>query len=240
MMDDNRRRTWRGVSLLAASLLLALPAGGCSSGGFFGGPPAPDTSAPAAGVNPIVGFLTGSSAKGPQTATGAQPDINCPPIDIRRGASTLTIGPTGDKTAMMLKYQGEFVREARECAVVGGNMVMKIGIEGRVVVGPAGGPGQVEVPVRMAVVRETPDGGTRPVQTKFFIIPVTIGPGQGGATFSHVEEQVAFPLPAPTSQLDDYIVYIGFDPFTAEAQAKQAPKAKPRPKAKPQPAANAD
>jgi len=55
---------------------------------------------------------------------------------------------------MTLKYQGSFARLARNCAVVDGNMVMKIGIEGRLVVGPAGGPGQVNVPLRIAVVRK--------------------------------------------------------------------------------------
>jgi hypothetical protein len=246
LTGTNRRMAARGRGLLAAAFVLAALAGGCSSGGgLFGGPSAsaPDAAVPpppSGGLGPITGFLSGSSAKGPQTAAGAQPDINCPPVDIRRGASTLTIGPTGEKTAMTLKYQGEFVREARECSVVNGAMVMKIGVEGRVIVGPGGGPGQVDVPLRLAVVYETPSGGTRAVQTKFFVIPVVIGPNQGGATFSHIEEAVTFPLPAPTSQLDDYIVYIGFDPNTAEAQAKQSPKSKSRPKAKPQPAASAN
>lgn len=141
---------------------------------------------------------------------------------------------------MTLKYQAEFTREARECSIVGGNMVMRVGIEGRVVVGPAGGPGQVDVPIRVAVVHELPSSGTRALQTKFFIIPVVIGPGQGGAPFSHVEELISFPLPTPTAQLDDYIVYIGFDPQGAQARAKPAAPAKKRLKPKPQPAAGTD
>jgi hypothetical protein len=241
----------RGRGLLAAAFLVTSFAGGCSSGGgLFGGPgsgtpaapvPAPDAAPGLTGPSALTNFFaSSSSAKGPQTAAGAQPDINCPPVDIRRGASTLSVGPTGEKTAMTLKYQGEFVREARECTVVNGNMVMKIGVEGRVIVGPAGGPGQVDVPLRLAVVHESPGGGTRPVQTKFFVIPIVIGPGQGSAPFSHIEEAVTFPLPTPTAQLDDYVVYFGFDPVTAEAQAKPAAKVKPRPKARPQPAASAN
>ena len=62
---------------------------------------------------------------------------------------------------MSLKYQGTFVRAARECAVVGGQMVMKVGVEGRIIVGPAGGPGQVDVPLRIAVVDEKPAGSKR-------------------------------------------------------------------------------
>jgi hypothetical protein len=238
-----RTTRWRR-GVIAAAPFFALLAGGCSGGSFFGAPagpsaPPPDAAAaPPSGLGRIASFFSGSSAKGPQTVTGAQPDVNCPPVDVRRGASTLTIGPTGDKTAMTLRYQVDFTREARECAVVGGNMVMKVGIEGRVIVGPGGGPGQVDVPLRMALVEETPSGGTHPILTKFILIPVVIAPGQGSTVFTHIEEGVTFPLPTPTAQLDDYLIYIGFDPVSAEAQAKSAPKAKQKPK--PQPAASAN
>ena len=140
---------------------------------------------------------------------------------------------------MSLKYQGTFARVARECAVVDGNMLMKIGVQGRVIVGPAGGPGQVDVPLRLAVVQETP-GGSTPIVTKFIRIPVTIGPNEGNALFTHIEEGLSFPLPTPTTQLDDYIAYVGFDPLSAEAQDQQKQKPKPKPKPRPKPAASAN
>ena len=91
----------------------ALGAPGCA---------APETAAGYSGSGTLSDyFASSSSAKAPQTATGAQPDVNCPPVEIRQGASTLTIGPNGDKSAMTLKYQGTFVRAARECAVAAGN-----------------------------------------------------------------------------------------------------------------------
>jgi len=234
-----RTSKWhRGV--IVASPFLALLAAGCSGGSLFGAPSAPNgpstpppeaAAPPPSGLGRIASFFSGSSAKGPQTVAGAQPDVNCPPVDIRRGASTLPIGPTGDKTAMTLRYQVDFVREGRECAVFGGNMVMKVGIEGRVIVGPGGGPGQVNVPLRMALVEETPSGGTHPILTKFFLIPVVIAPNQGSAVFTHIEEGITFPLPTPTALLDDYLIYVGFDPVSGEAQAKPAPKGKPKPAA---------
>ncbi len=98
---------------------------------------------------------------------------------------------------MTLKYQGSFVRAARECSVVDGNMVMKIGVEGRVVVGPAGGPGKVDVPLRFAVVQETPSG-IRPIATKFLVIPVVVD-ATGNTPFVHVEDMM-FPIPTPTAQ----------------------------------------
>lgn len=230
-----------GRAGIAVPLLLALLAGGCSGGADPGLP----STAPADGAHGFSGsgtisdMFTGSSAKSQQGATGAQPDVNCPPVDVRQGASTLAIGPTGNKTAMSLKYQGEFTREARDCAVAGGTMVMRIGVQGRVVVGPAGGPGQVEVPLRIAVVQETP-GGARPIMTKFIRIPVTIGPNDGSALFTHIEEGLSFPLPTPTSSLDDYIAYIGFDPFSAEALDRQKQKPAPKLRNRPKPSASAN
>lgn len=161
---------------------------------------------------------------------GAQSDVNCPPIEIRQGASTLAIGPSGENTTMSLKYQGSFVRVARDCSVAGSDMVIKVGVQGRIVVGPAGGPGEVQIPVRIAVVEEAP-GGFKPIMTKLVRIPVTVAPGQGNVVFSHIEQGMSFPLPTPSSQLDDYIVYVGFDPLATEAPDTAKPKQKPKAKA---------
>ena len=132
---------------------------------------------------------------------------------------------------MTLKYQGGFVRLARECAVVEGNMVAKVGVEGRIVLGPAGSPGRVGVPLRLAVVEETPSG-MRAITTKFIMVPVDVG-ATGNTPFVYVEEALTFPIPTPPTALDEYIIYVGFDPVSAEAQSK-APKAQPKAKPKPE------
>jgi hypothetical protein len=235
MRGTGQRTERHGRALIAPALTLALFAAGCSSAG------APNAATPDAqhgysGSSSLGELFTGSTAKGTQTVAGAQPDVNCPGVEIRRGASTLTIGPPGEKSAMTVKYQGSFVRAARDCSVVDGSMVMKVGVEGRIVVGPAGGPGQVNVPLRFAVVQETPTG-MRPIITKFIIVPVNID-ANGNTLFSHVEEAMTFPVPTPTALLDDYIVYVGFDPVAAEAQTKPPPKVRPKSKAKPAASAN--
>jgi hypothetical protein len=242
MPGTDRRKLWGTRAWIVGSLFFALFAAACSSGGSLGSPsvaPA-DGSGGFSGSGSISDLFTGSSAKAPQTVAGAQPNINCPPVEVRQGASTLTIGAGDNKSTMSLKYQGEFTREARDCAVVGGNMVMRIGVQGRVIPGPLGGPGQVEVPLRIAIVQETP-GGARPIATKFIRIPVTVASNDGGL-FTHVETAISFPLPTPMSYLDDYIAYVGFDPLSAGMQDKQkerpAPQARKRPK--PQPSASAN
>jgi hypothetical protein len=220
-------------SLVGAALLLALLTCGCS--GLTGG----STPAPAEAQRGYSGsftdLFTGSSAKGAQTAATGQGDVTCPPVEVRQGASTLTISPAGDNSAMSVRYQGEFVRMARNCTVAEGTMVMRVGIEGRVIIGPTGGPGEVDVPLRIAVVQENP-GGTKAVTTKFIRIPVTLGPADTSKLFAHVEEGLSFPVPSPASQLNDYVAYIGFDPLSAQPAEK--PKPRPRAKAKPPASAN--
>ncbi len=231
---------------VAVLFAVALVASGCSGSSL--GTPSAGTSPPAASspsfTDKFSGFFSNSTATSPQTVTGAAQDIECPLINIRQGAATLTIGPTTstsdtDSTnngAMSVKYQGTFVRAARECALINGNVVMKIGVEGRIIVGPAGGPGDLNVPLRMAVVDETPNK-SRPIVTRFVQIPVTVAAPSDNPTFTHVEEGISFPLP---NDLDNYIVYIGFDPLAARAQQERAnPKpAKPKAKPKAKPAAS--
>jgi hypothetical protein len=233
---------------VATLVSLALLVSGCSSGSMFGGPApaAPNTAAaPAQPSTPsaterLTSFFS-SSSSGPSAVKGTNLDLECPYIDIRQGASTLAIGGSGDKAAMSLRYQGTFIRAARECAVAGTDMVMKIGVEGRIILGPAGGPGVVDVPLRIAVVREY-TVGSKTITTKLIHIPVTVASASENPTFTHVEEGVAFPLPQPVSDLAAYTVYIGFDPIAAEAQAKPAakPKAKAKPKSKSEPTASND
>jgi hypothetical protein len=244
---------------IAILLSLTLLAAGCT-GNVFGGPtgansaaapppaPAPAAAPANAQATPlsslssdVEGFFASSDANTQKPVAGApQPDLDCPLIGIRSGASTLQIPPPSadENSTMSLKYQGTFVRAARDCTLVNKQMVMKIGVEGRIIVGPAGGPGEISVPLRIAVVDESP-AGTKPIVTKFIPIPVTIGPGQEDVNFTHVEDAMSFPMPS-ADELDHYIVYIGFDPLAAEAQGKAREKPKRRVKKKVKPAASTD
>ena len=228
------------IAAKLAQAIVALALSGCSGSSLTGTPsssatPAASTSS-SSFTDRFSNFFSSSTATSPQAVAGAAQDIECPMINIRQGASTLTIGPGAGSSdpantnngAMAVKYQGSFVRAARECALVGGNVVMRIGVEGRIIVGPAGGPGEINVPLRMAVVDETPNR-TKPIVSRFTQIPVAVTSAADSPTFTHIEEGVSFPLP---NNLDSYVVYIGFDPLAA--QPKPEPRPKPgKPKAKP-------
>jgi hypothetical protein len=162
-------------------------------------------------------------------------DFDCPSVQVRTGAATLTSSATpGDPSATSLRYQVTIGTTARECRVgaAPGTVSLKVGMQGRVIVGPAGtGIATIDVPVRFALVHELVE--TKLITTKLEHIPVTIPPDSGNVLFTHVIEGLDFPIPRG-GDLDNYIIYIGFDAANAAPEPrKSAPK---RPKAvKPKP-----
>jgi hypothetical protein len=155
-------------------------------------------------------------------------DDDCPTVEIRRGAGTLSVATkTQEATANDLRYQLSFHDFARQCALDGGTIRMRVGVQGRVVVGPAGAPNQVDVPLRYAVVREGVDPKT--IVTKFKRLPVALPPGALNVAFTTIEEDLSFPVPARV-ELQAYVVYVGFDEIGDRNQRRPAKKAAPRAK----------
>lgn len=167
----------------------------------------------------------------------ADTEIECPGVEVRTGAATLTIGSKpgeGEPAALDLRYQGTIIRTARECRVNAGVMNMKVGIEGRIITGPAGGPGTVDVPIRIAIVQEGVSPKT--IVSKFAREQVTVNDSVDRVTFTHIEPDVSFPMPQPAGLIDAYVVYVGFD-AQALVPEKKKPSAKGKPVAKKKPAA---
>jgi hypothetical protein len=120
-----------------------------------GGPAAATTSSSAPSAvsdqrRALFGFGEGDK-KPPQPGATETPEIDCPGVEIRQGASTFQqSGTDTGSSALSLRY-GELHPVRARCALRDGNVVMKVGIEGRVI-RPAGAPGPVTLPwVRLAV-----------------------------------------------------------------------------------------
>ncbi len=209
-----------GVTVVLGLSLL----GGCGSTNLF------STSA-------LDLFSTSSKATtgGAETGSGPATDVECPEIKVRSGAATLMIGSKpgeGEPSAVDLRYQATIVRTARECQVNSGLMMMKVGIEGRVITGPAGGPGTIDVPLRIAVVHDGINPKT--IVSKFARVQVTVASAVDRVPFTHIDSEISFPLPQPLADIDAYAVYVGFDPMGAQQEKKKpAVKPKPRSPAKP-------
>jgi hypothetical protein len=195
-----RRRFPLGLAIAAAICCVAAasPAQSQSLGDrfkeMFGIKSQPERAAPASG------------------ATASAPtDLTCPPVTIRSGASTYAVGLPGQPASGTdLRYQVTIGETARECDYNTDThqIAIKIGIQGRVIVGPAGAPPAVEVPLRIAVVEDGVSPKT--IATKAYTIPVTL-PGDQGAPYSFVADDIVYPAPQ-SSAADRYVFYIGFDP----------------------------
>ena len=203
-----------GVSL--AALAAAIVLSGCSSGGGL-----------SFGERFNQAAATGSTvAQAGPTNESSSVSI-CPAVDVRPGTASLVFSASGSPgDAMGLRYQATLGQTARECHAVGGNLNMKVGVQGRIILGPAGGPGTIEVPVRLALVEEGPSPKTH--WTKLYRIPVTIGEGVPNVSFTHVEEDLTVPMPGGNA-LESYVVYVGFDSLGVREQPAKKPPRKRTP-----------
>ena len=206
---------------IAAGLMLGCLLCGCSTSGSSGS---------AAGglfsTSPLDLFHQSAKATtGGTASTGPVIDTqyDCPDVKIRYGAATLMIGDKpgqGEPNPLDVKYQGSILRTARACHLAGNIMTMKVGIEGRVITGPAGGAGTVDVPMRVAVVQESL-GKTKAIVSKLDIQKVTVNNAVDRVTFTVIDPDISFPLPTPATDISQYVVYIGFDAIGAEMQKKK-------------------
>jgi hypothetical protein len=156
----------------------------------------------------------------PPAENQIDPDLTCPPVSIRAGASTYAVAAPGKQPiGNDLRFQATITRTARECSINGGEITARIGIQGRIIAGPAGAPSTVQVPLRVAVVQ----GGVseKTIATKAYQTTVTMTE-EGSEPFTLVADDLVYPAPSG-AVADSYIFYIGFDP--------QALKPEPKPRA---------
>lgn len=133
--------------------------------------------------------------------------IDCPPIEVLDGTASARTYAGADQSNGQVKYQFSMGDIVRECSKAGDRLVLKVGVEGRALVGPAGGPGSFTAPVRIAVRN---DDDRKVVTSKFYSVPVTIQPGESQAGFSVVSDPIEVPFIKARAD-DDYTILVGFD-----------------------------
>ncbi len=190
----------RRARLCRLALLAALPLGGCAgsadnaanSGSGFG-----------TKVGNILAFGTPNPPPAPPKPTDKK-EIDCPEIEVLGGAASLRVG--GQDNAAV-RYQYSMGEVARECSVEDNKINIKVGVEGRVLLGPAGSAGSFQVPVRIAIRQESDQ---KPALSKAYRVSAAIAPGETQTTFNMVSEPLQVPfLGARADQ--DYTIVVGFD-----------------------------
>jgi hypothetical protein len=216
--NDRLRCAVRIAAALGAGVVVAGCGGGSSLPSISGSLP---------------NWFSGTDTPAAQARAAATPSISleddCTSIDIRTGTGTLVnANKAQEPTANDVRYQLTFVELARQCFVESGNLRMRVGVQGRAVVGPAGAPPQINAPIRYAVVQE----GVQPktIVTKFRRVPVSLNT-TSSTTFTDIEDDLSFPMPS-VAVLQSYVVYVGFDEV-GEPQSKGKPKPKQAKKKEP-------
>jgi hypothetical protein len=222
-MDDVRRimtLAWRRRVAIVVTIALGIGSGMLVSPAssqsltdrfksLFGGKP----DEPAADTAPTV------------DSPEPESDLTCPPVSIRAGASTYAVAAPGKQpVGNDLRFQATITRTARQCTKTGDQITARIGIQGRVIAGPAGAPSSVEIPLRVAVVQ----GGVheKTIATKAYQTSVSMSE-DGSEPFTLVAEDLVYPVPTGGTG-DSYIFYIGFDPQALKSQPKPAKGTRPK------------
>ena len=166
-------------------------------------------------------FGSKSQAVGEAAPAPDGAELDCPVVKIRAGASTYAVAPPGKQpVASELRYQATITRTARDCTRSSGQIVARIGIQGRVIAGPAGAPTTVEIPLRVAVVQTGVH--ERVIATKVYRTTVSMTEDTS-VPFSVVGEDLAYSMP-PGATSESYVFYIGFDPQAVTPEPKSARK----------------
>lgn len=117
-------------------------------------------------------------------------EVECPRVEVFEGGSAVrvfTTGTTGESSA--LRHQLAIADLARECAKgPGDSLLLKVGVEGRALVGPAGVPGTFTAPLSVIIKR-----GDTIVARRQRNVSVTVPSGQAQAPFVVVEDAIAVP-----------------------------------------------
>ncbi|MBV9113565.1 MAG: hypothetical protein JOY67_12160 [Hyphomicrobiales bacterium] len=182
----------------ALSLLVCLSA--CSALGLGGGSDSDTANAP---PSPTKQFLENLALGGPPPATPAAPaaqtrfpdavkqqdEFDCPILDISANGAALRDFAGGPEAgAQNLRHQISITNIARECRDAGANINMKLGVEGSVLLGPAGSPGTFTVPIVFeARVKD------KVVTSRREALSVTIPPNETRAFFNTVVTDFVIP-----------------------------------------------
>lgn len=187
------------IGKCAIALTTAVMLTGCGVGSFMGG--GSDTT----GSTNLANSAASQEAIA-QAAPSALPAIatECPPIKVRNGGEAIysyANQKVGDANA--LNYQAVIDKQSRNCVVSNGLITVKMGVVGRLLMGPAGEQRDYTLPLRFAVERDQ-----QAVFSQVYDIPVTVTPPNQSEEFVKVVENVAIPYLGG----EDITIWVGFDP----------------------------
>ncbi len=168
------------VPLMALAMLLA----GCGGGLLPGSGATSPTGDTGSSLGNLVRYGTTTL---PPVLQEPEEEIDCPAVQIAPGGAALRIGAGGSSEGV--RSQITITDVARECVRNGAVMVVRVGAEGRVLVGPAGSAGSLGATLRIDVRR-----GDAVLSTRTARVGASIPSGESQAAWTHVEQGISIPI----------------------------------------------
>ncbi len=180
----------RFAVLGAAALLVSA----CSMGNLLGG-----------GSTTSAQYANASATQAEIAAVDPLPAIatECPEIKVRPGSEAIFRYSGQAGNARDLQWQGIIDRQSRNCTVSNGLITVRMGVVGRVLLGPKGSQQSVDVPIRFDVERDSVS-----VFSERYSLPVSITSTNQSGDFVKVVEGVAIPYVGG----EQIVIWVGFDP----------------------------
>lgn len=193
-----------------AALSGLIAVGGCGGGSVsspFGGS---DESATGYASERLPDSLPLTESQAPTQTAAAPADPasdgaaqHCPQVVAWPNERLRTVYQSGhDGDQMYVVNRGEITKLSRECRFYGGRVVVKYGFAGRVLLGPKGSPGVVNLPVSVRAA----DAYKATLAQDKMTVPVTVPAEKPVGYFSMVRE-ISFPITVG-SRLEDYKVFV--------------------------------
>jgi hypothetical protein len=177
-----------------------------------------DDAAPSLSQRALHMFGLGGAPKPDNAAAKDGALKTCPEIVVDGGSAELRAPPGAE--ASSVRYQIALGRMARECTRKGDEISVKVGIEGAVVLGPAGQPGAYSGNLRIALRRKRDE---QLFGAKNYRVGATLPAGAARNEFSLLVENLDAPLISVNTN-DDYEIIVGLTQENAAPVAKKRHK----------------
>ena len=144
---------------------------------------------PGAGGSSVGNMVLFAGPTVPPPAKTTTEDVFCPAVDIPDGGSSIQAVSVGRDGQGSVRSQIALGQIAREC--VGnpdGTTMVKVGVEGRALLGAGGSPGRYDVPISVVV-----KSGSTVIANRSRRVALTIPSGETQASFVIVEDGILVP-----------------------------------------------
>ena len=215
----SRRPHSRSLCVAVSMAAIASALGGCGmssltsglGGGMFGGS-TPNSDVASVSEDQLLSAAKNSDPNATGSTSVGEIAGGCPRFVVAPRDNHITFyepGRAGDGLAIL--HRGEITKTARECQVSAGSVTVKYGFSGRVLLGPKGKPGNISLPLNVAVN----DAKRAKVAGDTLKVDVEVGTDKPIGYFSAVRT-VTFAIPEG-SRPGEFEIMVGFDNKAAGA-----------------------